>query len=249
LLAYLEEGNELWDPRCPKADREYFDQRIAGLVAASDDEIPLTSIIDNLSQAHPSKADFVKSMAPMIERLIVAYASFPFSTPVTLTKDALCRAMILLTERGQSCWCEGKSRGDKRQIRSRSLKRQLSFLYSALVRPPTGAPTRDDVLEVICRIAYPCDVTPHTMISGDDYLDRRHYADFVPLAERLRLEPVQDAQPLEPLPASQIQLLQAFVSVFNPPYCKEPVYPGFIYSEDIDEEEFIGWATEVCEVL
>ena len=179
----------------------------------------------------------------MLKRLIIAYASFPFSTPVTLTKHALCRAMILLTERGESCWRQGTSKGSKQQIRPRPEKRQLSFLYSALVRPPSGAPTQDDVLDVICRTAYPCDVIGYTIISGDNLLDRHHYADFVPLAERL--EPVQEVQPLEPLPASQIQLLQTFVSAFTPPYCKEPVYPGFRYSESIDEEEFITWATEV----
>jgi hypothetical protein len=115
------------------------------------------------------------------------------------------------------------------------------------VRPPTGAPTQDDVLDVICRTPYPCDLIGITIITGEDRLNRRHPAELVPLAERL--EPAGDTQPLEPIPASQIQLLQTFVSVFTPPYCKEPVYPGFRYSESIDEKEFITWALEVREVL
>ena len=247
FLAYFEEGNECWGPLCPKADREYFDERTGGLVAASDDEIPLASIIYDLSQKHPSKADVIQSMAPMLERLIVAYASFPFSTPVALTKDAFCRAMILLTERGQWCWRQGKTSGTKRQVRPRTITKQLSFLYSALVRPPTGAPTQDDILDVICRTAYPCDFVSHTIITGENWLNRRHYEDFKPLAERL--EPAQDAQPLELLPASQMQVLQTFVTAFTRPYCEEPVYPGFRYNKSVDEEEFIFWAKEVHECL
>ncbi|KAJ4297795.1 hypothetical protein N0V90_005690 [Kalmusia sp. IMI 367209] len=238
FLAYFKEGNEIWGPLYTKTDRKYFNKRIASLVTTSDDHIPLNSIIGKLLQAHPSKADIIQSITPTLKQLIVAYASFPFLTPVVLTKDALCRAILLLTERGWCCWRQGKGTS----IRSRSDDKQLSFLYSALVCPPAGAPTQSDVLDVVCRVRYPCDVHQGTILNGLNYLQRHPDTDFIPLAERL--QPVQDAQSLDPLPVSQIQLLYTITVAFTPPWFKEPVPPGFEDSESINEEQFITWAKE-----
>lgn len=226
-----------------ETDRKYFDKRMAGLVAASNDQIPLKSIIGKLSQAHPSNADIIQSMTPKLKQLIVAYASFPFSTPVVLTKDALCRAILLLTKRGWRCW----NRGEETTIPSRSAKKQLSFLYSALVCPPAGAPTQGDVLDVVCRVRYPCHVHRGTILNGLNHLRRHPATDFIPLAERL--QPVQDAKPLDRLPVSQLQLLHTFAMAFTPPWLEEPVPPGFEESKSINEEQFISWAEEVSKVL
>lgn len=187
-------------------------------------------------------------MVPIIERLIVAYASFPFTTPAVLTKDALCRAILLLTDRGWSCFRQGKQTGSNVQIRSRPLSRQLSFLYSALVCPPTGVPTQENVLDVVCRLRYPCDIQEGTILKGLNYLQRHPYTEFVPLAERL--EPSQDPpRNLEPLPISQLQLLQTFVAAFTPPWLPKAVPPRFEDSECMNEEQFVQWAEEACKVL
>ena len=233
------DGNEIWSPLYTKTDRKYFDKRMAGVIAASDGHIPPDSIISELLKAHPSNADIIRSLAPTLEQLLVAYASFPFSTPAVLTKDAVCRAILLLTGRGWRCWRHGKGEG----IRPRSDEKQLLFLYSALVCPPVGAPTQGDVLDVISRVHYPCDVNRSTILSNLNYLLRHPATDFIPMAERL--QPVQNAQPLDPLPVLQTQLLQTFAVAFTSPWLEKPAPHGFGDVESINEEQFITWAEEV----
>ena len=46
--------------------------------------------------------DVMKPNASILEALIVPHACFPFSLTVPLTKDAFCRAIILLTHRCRS---------------------------------------------------------------------------------------------------------------------------------------------------
>lgn len=248
FLAYFKEGNEVWAPLYTETDREHFDKRTASLVADANDLIPLSLIIESLSRLHPSKANIIHSMSPILDILIMAYASFPFSTPVILTKDAFCRAVLLLTERSWPCfkqaWKRSTQQGVKTIIRSRSVEKQLSFLYSTLVRPPIGAPTHDDVLDVLCRVRYPCNIRTGRLHDSKT-TKRPPDTKFMPLAERL--EPTKDAQPLALLPFSQIQLLQNFVAAFTPPYIKRVAYSGFADSDSIDKDQFIEWAKEVCE--
>lgn len=248
FLAYFKEGNEVWAPLYTETDREHFDKRMASLVANANDQIPLSLIVGSLSRLHPSKANVPISMSSILDILIMAYASFPFSTPVILTKDAFCRAVLLLTKRSWSCfeqgWKQSSQQGVKTIIRSRSVEKQLSFLYSTLAHPPVGAPTHDDVLDVLCRVPYPCRIRTGRLHASKT-TKRPPDTKFIPLAERL--EPKKDAQSLALLPFSQVQLLQTFVAAFTPPYIKRVVYSGFADSNSIDKNQFIEWAKEVRE--
>jgi hypothetical protein len=136
-------------------------------------------------QAHLLKsfaplASHIEAAFPTISLLLFSHASFPFATEVPFTKDALLRSLALLTQSSEYMFSQSADVGQEPAIRARSRTARVTFISSVLARPepPTGVPTKDDVLDVLCRIRYPAPSSP-------SYSQRRPIAALEPLAGRL----------------------------------------------------------------
>jgi hypothetical protein len=136
-------------------------------------------------QAHLLKsfaplASHIEAAFPTISLLLFSHASFPFATEVRFTKDALLRSLALLTQSSEYMFAQSADVGHETAIRARSKTARVTFIFSVLARPepPTGVPTKDDVLDVLCRVRYPA-------LSSLSYSQRRPITALEPLATRL----------------------------------------------------------------
>jgi hypothetical protein len=107
------------------------------------------------------------------------------------------------------------------------------FINPALARSPTGCPTNDDILDVVCRVQYPWYICSKN-------LDRlRPITDFLPLAERLEPSSLKDLASLGPLPVSLLEPLRDIAKAF-PPRHNEPVADlGFGGANALPIKEFL----------
>lgn len=223
------------------AELQYFDDIIAGFGATSDSQLHMPLIIQHLTRAYTTKAEVIQSANSILKTLILSHACFPFSSPVLLTKDAFCRAILLLTRRCEINFNQVEGTSSYDVIRERSKQKRLTFIYSALVRPPTGIPTHDDILDVVCRVRYP------TGYYAKGVLRRRPISDFLPLAERLA--PLEDKTLPDLLPVSFLQPLKSIVEAFLPRQDKPVDDLGFDRRDTLSAEQFMLWATKVCYIL
>lgn len=217
---------------------EYFDEVVAGFDIASDGQLQMSSIMHHLTHTHTTKSDVIQLNASILERLIISHACFPFSSPVLLTKDAFCRAILLLTDRCESNFKQATQTAGHQTMRKRSEQKRLEFIRSSLACPPTGMPTHDDILDVISRVQYPWLVAPKGIVR------RRPVTDFYTLAQRL--EPLKDKILPDPLPGSIIKPLENLLAAFPPRWNKAVSNLSFEESGELSAERFVQWATKVC---
>jgi hypothetical protein len=220
------------------AELQYFDDLVAGFDVTSDGQLQMDSIIHHLTSTHTTKSEVIQLYASILGNLIIAHACFPFSSPVLLTKDAFCRAILLLTDRCESNFKQATGTGGHETMRKRSEQKRLEFIHSALARPPTGTPTHDDILDVISRVQYPRLIAPKGVIR------RRPITDFSLMAERL--EPAKDQTLPDPLPISVLKPLENLVVAFPPRYTEVASDLSFEGGGKLNAEEFVQWATKVC---
>jgi hypothetical protein len=226
-------------PVIKRSQIQHFDKVVAALPKSDNAELEMRSITDYLvqNQDQDDKHQALLSAVPALESLLVSHAHFPFTSPVMLTRDALLRAVLLLTHHvdfpfKQACWV-----GQEHEIRTHANEERLRFIYSALICPPTGAPTHDDVLDVVSRVKYPWQTW------GKGIIRRRLLADFEPLARRL--EAVGNVHVPESLLVESLEPLRALVKAFPPRWGDPVVVVGFGGEDALTGEQFVEWATKV----
>jgi hypothetical protein len=182
----------------------------------------------------PKKAHIIQRNASILESLIVPHACFPFSDTVPLTRDALCRAVILLTHKCKSTL--------GRKAKSPLSDRRLRFIFSAISQhTPAGVLSYDDMLDAVHRLPYPARAN---RVKGYVILKSREC--LAPVADRL--EPGKPKSvTLEPLPIAVLkpleELVQAFKSERNPPLADfNPKLPDV---SEVSVEQFVEWAEKV----
>jgi hypothetical protein len=217
---------------------QYFDDLVAGFDVASDGQLQMTSIIQHLTRTHTTKSEVIQLNASILGNLIISHACFPFSSPVLLTEDAFCRAILLLTDRCESNFKQATRTGGQETMRKRSEQRRLEFIHSALARPPTGTPTHDDILDIVSRVQYPRLIAPKGIVR------RRPITDFSLLAERL--EPAKDQALPDTLPISVLKPLENLVAAFPPRYTEAASDMSFEGDGELNAEVFVQWAIKVC---
>lgn len=143
-------------------------------------EISIDDVYKHLASNHSYLKDAVPSPSSTLALLLRAHASFPFAGDVPLTKDALVRSVGLLTQSSDAMFAQSADVGNQPAIRPRSKTARMEFLFTVLARPDTkaGIPTKDDVLDVLCRIRYPAPSSP-------SYSQRRPLPELEPVATRL----------------------------------------------------------------
>lgn len=225
-------------PVIKRAQIRQFNEDMAALTKSSNGEIEMRSITNRLVQAQDQtdKYNAVLGAVPALEALITSHAHFPFTSPVMLTKDVLLRAVLLLTHRVAMPFEQACQIGNDYEIRTHSETERLRFIYSALACPPTGAPTQDDVLDIVSRVKYPWQTWSKGII-------RRQLLDeFNPLAERLK--PGKDAEVQASLSIVDLEPLRELAKAF-PPRWGEPVVVVGFGEEALTEKQFVEWATTV----
>ena len=142
--------------------------------------IKVEDLQEYLIQSHPLLHDQTTAASSTIALLLNAHSCFPFTEEEPLTKDSLIRSIGLLTQSSDNMFSQSADVDRKPAIRARSRTARMDFLFSALAQPDlgTGVPTKDDVLDVLCRIRYPAP-------SSLRYSQRRPIVELEPLAERL----------------------------------------------------------------
>jgi hypothetical protein len=217
---------------------ECFRSIASSLTVGTDNQLEMSSIMQRILHQHKENREALQLNMKNLETLIASHASFPFTKPPKLTTDALCRSLLLLTNRCESSFKQQVCLGDHTTIRTRTPSARLRFIFSALTNPPSGVPTQDDVLDVLCRVKYPA------KLAYKGQLLRRPVADLVPLAERL--EPVKELAVAETMSAASMQQLRELVEAFP------SQYQHFVVDTDVDTsgslrvEEFAKWALQVC---
>jgi hypothetical protein len=217
---------------------ECFRTVASSLTLGTDDQLDMSSILQHILQQHKGNLEVLQLNMTNLETLITSHASFPFTRAPKLTADALCRSLLLLTNQCESNFKQQVCLGDHTTIRTRTPSARLSFIFSALTNPPSGAPTHDDVLDVLCRVQYPA------KLAYKGQLLRRPVADLVPLAERLEL--VKEQAPVANIPAATMGQLRGLVEALPSPYQHLVVYTDVDTSGDLRVEEFVKWALQVC---
>ena len=103
-------------------------------------QIWMSSIINYLTHVHsaPAKAQAIKSAASFLEIMILSHASFLFSSPTLLTKDALCRAFLILSNRCREHFKQSIIVNRDCVVSKRTNRKRFLFIYSALACPSQG---------------------------------------------------------------------------------------------------------------
>ncbi|KAF2439760.1 hypothetical protein P171DRAFT_435624 [Karstenula rhodostoma CBS 690.94] len=244
FLATLTEGNEdMHSPVIKRAQIQQFHEDMAALTKTSNGEIEMPSVTDHLVQAQDQddRHNAVLGAVPALETLITSHAHFPFTTPVILTRDALLRAVLLLTNHVALPFKQACQVGNDYEIRTHSEKERLRFIYSALACPPIGDPTQDDVLDIVSRVKYPWQTW------GKGIVRRRLLDDFRPLAERL--EPARDVKAQDSLLVKKLEPLRVLVKAFPPRWGEPVVVVRFGENQALTEKQFVEWASTVRRYL
>ena len=217
---------------------ECFRSIASSLTIGTDDQLDMESILQHILQQHRENREALQLNMTNLETLITSHASFPFTRSPKITADALCRSLLLLTDRCESSFKQQVGLGDHVTICTRTPSACLRFLFSALTNPPSGVPTRDDVLDVLCRVQYPA----QPAYKGQ--LLRRPVADLVPLAERLK--PIKEQTVAKILSAETMKQLKKLVKAFPSPYQHLVVDTDVDTSGNLRAKEFVKWALQVC---
>jgi hypothetical protein len=213
---------------------EHFNGAVSSLKLDSDGHIVPSSIPSHLANVFPKKAHTIQRNASILESLIIPHACFPFSDTVPLTRDALCRAVILLTHK-----CKSTLGGSTQTPLS---EKRLRFIFSAISQhTPAGTISYDDMLDVVYRLPYPAHAN---RLKG--YATPKPRERLASVADRL--EPGKPKlTTLEPLPIVVLkpleELVQAFKSERNPPLADfNPKLPDV---GEVSVEQFVEWAEKV----
>ncbi|XPS72462.1 hypothetical protein M3J09_004627 [Ascochyta lentis] len=180
LKEYLEEfiGNVNYSHSMIEPETmAYFNGLVAGPGIDFNGHVLIAPVIEYLKNSEPEHKDILGLNATILETLIVSHACFPFSHNVPLTRDAFCRAITLLTIRCKTVLGQGSMNDTEIVLREISPRQRLFFIFSALVYPPTGTASYDDLLDVISRLSYPARVNRPKHIKL-----RRSLAQLAPLA-------------------------------------------------------------------
>jgi hypothetical protein len=213
----------------------HFNGVVSSLKLDSDGHIRPSSIPSYLANVFPEKAHIIERNASILESLIISHACFPFSDTVPLTRDALCRAVVLLTHKCKSTL--------GRRAKTPLSERRLRFIFSAISqRTLAGTTSYDDVLDVIYRLPYPAHANRFKGYATPKPRER-----LAPVADRL--EPGKPRSViLEPLPIAVLkpleELVQAFKSERNPPLAD--FNPTPLDVSEVSVEQFVEWAEKVC---
>jgi hypothetical protein len=213
---------------------EHFNGVMSSLKLDSYGHIIPSSIIEHLKNVFPEGEHVIQRNASILESLIIPHACFPFSDTVPLTRDALCRAVILLTNE-----CKYTLGGSMQTPLS---EKRLCFIFSAVSQhTPTGTASYDDMLDVVHRLPYPAHAN---RFKG--YVMPKRRERLAPVADRLEpgkpksvtLEPLRIAilKPLE-------ELVQVFKTVRNPPLADFNAKLPDV--SELSVEQFVEWAEKV----
>ena len=234
----LTEGDEDLYVDVTPEELKYFHSIASGLTIGTDDQLDMQSILQHVLQEHRENREALQLNMTNLETLITSHASFPFTSSPKITADALCRSLLLLTDRCESNFKQEVGLGDHVTICTRTPSARLRFVFSALTNLPSGVPTQDDVLDVLCRVQYPA------QLAYKGQLLRRPVADLVPLAERL--EPLKEQTVAKNMSAVTMQQLKRLVEAFPSPYRHLVVDTDVNTSGSLRVEEFVKWALQVC---
>jgi hypothetical protein len=139
----------------------------------------MAPIIEYLKNSEPEHKDALGLNATILKTLVVPHACFPFSRNVPLTRDAFCRTIVLLINRCKTVLGQGSVGVTEVIVRETGPRQRLFFIFSALVRPPTGEASYDDLLDVVSRLSYPARVNRFKHVKL-----HRSLAQLAPLAQR-----------------------------------------------------------------
>lgn len=203
-------------------------------------EVPIEVVYAKLVNLHTGLAEEVAAASETIFLLLRSHACFPFAKGVPLTRDALIRSVGLITKSSDHMFSQSAAFGQEPTIRTRSATAKMDFVFSALARPesPTGVPTQDDVIDVLCRIRYP---HPKSFTMQQ----RRVITELEPLAQRLL--PPSSALPSRDslhVPMATLRPLANVCNVMNKDTSAE-AEKLLADQESLNREEFIQWAKEV----
>lgn len=109
------------------------------------DQIQLNTVLDYLVYAHstPKRQEVVRAALPVLRSLVVSHVHFPFSSPTSLTRDSICRGLLLLSNRGEHSFEHSEVIGLREVFSEHDHRKRLLFIYSSLAHAPVGksAPT------------------------------------------------------------------------------------------------------------
>lgn len=193
-----------------------------------------------LVNGHPTLASDIDVAFSAISLLLHSHACFPFAEQVPLTKDALIRSIGLITKGSDYTFSQEAASGQDPTIRARSRTARMDFVFSALAHPepPTGVPTKDDVLDVLCRIRY-----PHP--KSFSMQQRMPITELEPLAERLL--PASAALPARETLRISVSSLRPLAQICNAMRTDRGVAAEEVLAgkESLDQKEFKQWAKAV----
>ena len=215
-----------------------LDGVLGALPTTSEGVIGVEHVYEELAKSHAYLRDAAEALGRTVALLLGAHASFPFAEEVPLTRDALVRAVGMLTQSSDAMFAQEAECGGKTAVRARSKTARMEFLFSVLARPETGVgvPTRGDVVDVLCRVRYPAPASP-------TYSQRRPITELEPIAGRLLPEglPERDGLRVEMVELRPLADL-----------CNAMKEDGGVKAEEmlegkkeLEKEEFIQWAKAV----
>ncbi|KAL5388958.1 hypothetical protein DPSP01_002664 [Paraphaeosphaeria sporulosa] len=200
-------------------------------------EVAIEGVQALLIKSHTSLANELEAASPTISLLLHSHACFPFAKEVPLTKDALVRSVGLITKGSDYMFSQEASFSQEPTIRARSKTARMEFVFSALAHPVpcTGVPTKEDVLDVLCRIRY-----PHP--KSFTIQQRRTITELEPLAERLL--PPSSALPSRDSLHISISALRPLANICNSMRDDKGVEAEKVLAgkESLDRIEFKEWA-------
>lgn len=217
---------------------ECFRSIASSITVGTDNQLDMSSVMQHILHQHKENPEALQLNRINLETLIISHASFPFTKTPELTVNALCRSLLLLTDRCESNFKQMVCLGGHKTIRTRTPSARLRFIFSALTNPPSGVPTQDDVLDVLCRVKYPA------QLAYKGQLLRKPVTDLAPLAERL--QPCKESVVVENMSAATMQQLRELVEAFPSPYQHLVVDTEVDISSDVHVEAFVKWALQVC---
>ena len=238
MLTSLVEGDKNLYVNVKPGVLKLFDAVVSGLAIDHNEQLQVPSIINHLVSVHSTKG-LANLDNHVLELLVTSHAAIRFSSEAPLTRDAFCRALLLLTHRGESNHKQQMGIGVDLIIRKNAPERHLGFIYSALASPPTGAVVHDDVVDTLLRVAYPM----HVLAKPKEVQRRRRVKDLSMVAEGLKSSGGKTASKV--VSGSVVRPLERLALAFPSQWDGTESRVSSEDQHEVSPEEFVKWALEV----
>ncbi len=212
---------------------ENFDAVVSTFGQSPTGEIEISDLLSFLGNVHKDQAFFIHAARIPLTALLETYARYPFSRPIPLTRDALLRATLFLTERVNRMYRQAFPESRRRVDRD-----WLTVIFKALIPSAgVGMVDYDEVADFLCRCPFP--------LPALNTFSHENPENFREMARRLDATSIAAGVMAFKISVDTLQVIGRLAASLLGYELEDEVKSDFIPTTKMDILEFIDWGTQI----